>query len=117
MTIAIQRVYEPPSPDDGVRVLVDRVWPRGVSRDAADVVAWCKAVAPSTELRKWFAHDANKWPEFVARYHAELDANPDAVDELLAHAPQRGRLTLVYSAKDEQHNQAVALREYLTRRR
>ncbi|MEM9251870.1 MAG: DUF488 domain-containing protein [Planctomycetota bacterium] len=116
MNITIKRIYEPVANDDGVRVLVDRVWPRGVSKDAAEVVAWCKAVAPSTELRKWFAHDPAKWPEFVARYHTELDANPDGVAELLNHAPKRGRLTLVYSAKDEAHNQAAALRDYLIHR-
>ncbi|MEO0965400.1 MAG: DUF488 domain-containing protein [Planctomycetota bacterium] len=113
MSITVKRIYEPAADTDGVRVLVDRVWPRGVSKDAADIVAWCKDVAPSTQLRQWFAHDPAKWPEFVARYHAELDAHPDAVAELLAHAPKQGTLTLVYSAKDEQHNQAVALRDYL----
>ena len=115
MRIRTKRVYEPASKSDGVRVLVDRVWPRGVSKEAAGVAAWRKGVAPSTELRKWFAHDPGKWDEFKRRYAAELDAASEEVDALLELA--RGRtLTLVYSAKDEEHNQAVALREYLEAR-
>ena len=116
MKVAVKRVYAPAEPGDGVRVLVDRVWPRGVSKEAAAVAAWCKAVAPSTELRKWFGHDPQKWAGCVERYHAELDANAEAVNELCGLAPKGGTLTLVYSAKDEAHNQAVALRGYLVGR-
>lgn len=113
--IAIRRVYEHPLADHGRKVLVDRIWPRGVRKaDLADVL-WLKDAAPSAELRKWFAHDPARWPEFRRRYFAELDANP-AVARLRALA-EAGPLTLLYSARDEVHNQAAALRDYLLGRR
>ncbi len=112
MKMKTKRVYEPPSPSDGERILVDRVWPRGVSKEKADVSLWLKEVAPSTELRKWFGHDPEKWEEFRRRYWRELDQNPEAVNQIQNQA-RKGTVTLVYSARDEQHNQAVALQEYL----
>ena len=112
MAIHLKRAYEPSAPEDGFRILVDRLWPRGVARDAARVDLWLKEIAPSTELRKWFAHDPEKWAEFRKRYAEELDSNPAEV-ERLAEFVRRGTVTLVYGAKDEQHNQAVALKEYL----
>ncbi len=113
--LVVKRVYEPATKEDGFRVLVDRVWPRGVSKQQASIDLWLKAVAPSTPLRKWFAHDPAKWHEFKIRYFAELDADRSALDELLSRA-STSIVTLVFSARDEEHNQAVALREYLNRR-
>jgi uncharacterized protein YeaO (DUF488 family) len=97
-------------------VLVDRIWPRGLSKESLPLDAWLKDLAPSTELRKWFAHAPAKWPEFKARYFRELDAQPEATMQLL-DLGRRGRLTLVFAAKDGQHNNAVALKEYLERHR
>lgn len=116
MDIRCKRAYDAPAANDGYRVLVDRVWPRGVSKDELELDAWRKDLAPSTELRKWFGHDPERWDEFRERYFAELDERRDAVDELLEQVGD-GRLTLVYGAKDTEHNQAVALREYLRRLR
>lgn len=116
-TIRIKRVYDAPAQDDGHRVLVDRVWPRGVSRESAAVDEWLKSVAPGTALRQWFGHDPAKWNEFRRRYFAELDAGPEGLDGLLTRARAPGTLTLVYSARDTEHNQAVALREWLMRQR
>lgn len=110
--VAIKRVYEPPSDSDGQRVLVDRLWPRGLSKDKADVALWLKEIAPSTELRKWFGHDPEKWPEFQKRFRAELDDNAEAVKELRGLIA-KGKVTLLYSAHDEKHNNAVVLAEYL----
>jgi len=107
---AIKRIYEPPSADDGTRVLVDRLWPRGVSKDEARIDHWPKAVAPSPELRKWFGHDPAHWEEFGRRYRAELSANTEAVDQL-RHL--RGKVTLLYAAHDEQHNHALVLLDFL----
>jgi uncharacterized protein YeaO (DUF488 family) len=112
MHLQIKRVYEDPSKQDGTRILVDRVWPRGLSREKAKVDHWLKDIAPCTELRKWFGHDPERWDEFRVRYFAELDDNPDGVGKLMAKV-QHGPVTLVYSAKDENHNNAVALKEYL----
>lgn len=110
--IKIKRVYDPVDPGDGVRVLVDRLWPRGVSKDKVDL--WLRDVAPSDELRRWFNHDPNKWEEFKRRYFQELDGNPK-VEELL-ELIRRGRdVTLLYAAKSL-YNNAVALKEYLERR-
>ena len=114
--IRVKRVYEPARKADGFRVLVDRVWPRGVTKERANVDLWLKSVAPSSQLRKWFGHDPRKWSEFKKRYFDELDAAPSDVDELLDRATS-SVVTLVFSARDKQHNQAVALREYLDRRR
>ena len=111
--IQLKRVYAPPAPDDGVRVLVDRLWPRGLSKSAAAVDHWLKELAPSTELRRWFAHDPARWEEFRHRYKAELAQVPDRLDELRALA--RGhRVTLLFAAKDEAHNDAVVLRDVLS---
>jgi uncharacterized protein YeaO (DUF488 family) len=112
MAIRLKRAYEPASRNDGTRVLVDRLWPRGLSKEKARIDHWLREIAPSTALRKWFNHDPEKWEKFRERYFRELDRNADVVKELRALA--RGKtVTLVYSAKDEKHNQAVALRDYL----
>lgn len=107
-----KRIYEDPSPDDGFRVLVDRLWPRGVSKEVAQIDLWLGDIAPSHGLRKWFGHNTEKWPAFVARYHEELDQNPGVVTELFQKAGN-GRITLLYAAKDTAHNNAVALKNYL----
>ena len=110
--IAIKRVYDAPEKSDGFRVLVDRVWPRGVSKAKAAVDLWMKEIGPSTGLRKWFGHKPERWDEFRKRYREELKDKGDLLDELRARAG-KGRLTLVYSARDEAHNQAVVIREAL----
>ena len=110
--IRLKRAYAPASDDDGIRLLVDRVWPRGVSKQKIAIQAWLKDIAPSTGLRQWFGHAPERWEEFRKRYAHELDANPEAVAELRKWLRQ-GRVTLVYGARDEERNQAVALREYL----
>ncbi len=115
MQVKLKRAYEAPDRDDGVRILVDRLWPRGVAKSDAQIDLWLKEIAPSTALRKWFGHDPAKWSEFRRRYFEELQANPASVATLADHV-RRGPVTLVYSAKDEQHNQAVALQEYLASR-
>lgn len=112
MDIQTKRVYESPAKDDGTRVLVDRVWPRGMSKEKLQAALWLKDAAPGTDLRKWFNHDPSRWQEFKKRYFAELDGNPQTVNELRQLAG-RGRISLLYSASDTQHNQAVALKEYL----
>ncbi|MBS1910874.1 MAG: DUF488 domain-containing protein [Bacteroidetes bacterium] len=114
MNIHTKRVYDPPATEDGTRVLVDRVWPRGMTKEHAHADVWLKDAAPSTPLRTWFNHDPDKWKEFKRRYAVELDDNGDVVEHLLALAAH-GRVTLLYSARDTEHNQAVALREYLLR--
>lgn len=115
MDIQIQRAYDPPGRGDGYRVLVDRVWPRGVSKDDLALDEWQKEIAPSTRLRQWFGHDPERWKGFQERYFAELEENQDAVHALVKHA-REGRVTLVYSARDRDHNQAVALRSYVRAR-
>ncbi|PMS11320.1 DUF488 family protein [Trinickia caryophylli] len=112
MKIGLSRAYDAPGQDDGKRFLVDRVWPRGITKDVLRIEAWLRDVAPSTELRRWFAHDPGRWDEFAKRYRAELDAN-EAAWQPLAVAAAHGTLTLVYGARDREHNQAVVLREYL----
>lgn len=112
--IHLKRVYESPSPDDGVRILVDRIWPRGVSKEDAAIDRWMKEVAPSTELRHWFGHDPKRWEEFRHRYRTELSRHEELLNELRTIARQ-GSLTLVYAARDVDHNQAVVLREVLLR--
>ena len=112
--ILLKRAYEPAGKSDGKRVLVERLWPRGIKKEALHLDAWMKDVAPSTELRKWFNHDPERWNEFRNRYFAELAANPESWRALLENAP--GRLTLVYSSHDQEHNNAVALREYLEKK-
>ncbi|SNS65865.1 Uncharacterized conserved protein YeaO, DUF488 family [Sphingomonas laterariae] len=115
MAIRIKRVYEPPAAEDGQRILVDRVWPRGVRRDDAALALWLKDIAPSTELRRWFGHDPARWAEFRRRYRAELDAMPSVVARLRDLAAA-GDVTLLYGARDTAHNQAVALADYLADR-
>lgn len=110
--IAIKRAYEPAAKSDGVRILVDRVWPRGISKEELKLHAWKKELAPSTPLRKWFGHDPKRWSEFKRRYRAELKEHRDDLRELKQLAREK-RVTLVYGAKDEEHNQAVALKEFI----
>lgn len=110
--LAVKRIYEPPAPDDGQRVLVDRIWPRGVSKQDAALALWLKDIAPSDDLRKWFGHEASRWAEFQKRYRAELDGNAEAVDKLRG-VLRHGKVTLLYGAHDEKHNNAVALAGYL----
>lgn len=112
MQIALKRVYEAPAADDGVRILVDRLWPRGLAKAGAGIDVWLKAIAPSDALRKWYGHDVDKWPEFRQRYFAELDAAQYALNELRAHLRQ-GKVTLLYAASETEHNNAVALKAYL----
>ena len=113
MNVILRRAYESPSKNDGYRVLVDRLWPRGVAKIKAKIDLWLKEVAPSTELRQWFGHDPEKWTEFKRRYRAELKNNP-AWTELQSLAQQKD-LTLVYAAKDQLHNEAVVLKQLLER--
>ncbi len=115
MSIDLKRAYDPAAESDGWRVLVDRVWPRGIARGALQIDAWLKDLAPSTELRRWFGHDPKKWDEFRTRYARELEQRGDALDELLAKA-RAGRITLVFGARHTEHNNAVALKEHLERR-
>ncbi len=110
--IRIKRVYDEPDKTDGRRVLVDRLWPRGLSKEKARVDIWMKEIAPSTALRRWYGHDPNKWPEFKAKYAAELDANHNKVKGLLAEV-QGKTVTLLYSSKERRLNNAVALKEYM----
>ena len=110
--IKVKRVYEAPSEGDGFRILVDRVWPRGLSKKAAAVDVWMWDIAPSAELRKWFGHDPDKWKQFCVRYTKELDARADKVALLKARI-RAHTVTLVYAAKDIAHNNAVALKQYL----
>lgn len=114
--IKIKRVYDPPTRGDGRRFLVERLWPRGMRKEALNAEAWMKDVAPSGGLRKWFGHRPERWEAFRKRYWVELEERPDAW-EPLARAGRRGTVTLLYSARDTVHNGAVALRDYLTRRR
>jgi uncharacterized protein YeaO (DUF488 family) len=112
--IRLKRVYEPPSPEDGVRVLVDRLWPRGLRKADAAIDRWMKDIAPITELRQWFDHDPERWQEFRRRYARELRQHATTIDELHELA-QHKTVTLVFGARDEEHNDAVALREVLLR--
>lgn len=111
-SIKIKRVYELPDKGDGMRILVDRLWPRGVSKTAAQIDLWLKEIAPSNALRKWFGHDPAKWAEFRKRYSRELEKNSAAVAQLKQFV-NKGKVTLVYGARDEEHNNAVALKEHL----
>lgn len=110
--IKLKRAYDPASKDDGMRVLVERLWPRGLSKAKLHLDAWLKDVGPSTELRRWFGHDPEKWSQFRARYVRELDSRPESWRPILS-AARRRTVTLVYSSHDEEHNNAVALKEYL----
>ena len=113
--IRIKRTYDPPARGDGRRILVERLWPRGMKKEALAADAWIKEVAPSTELRKWFDHQVERWEEFRRRYRQELNANPGAWKPIL-DASRRRTITLLYSAHDTLHNGAVVLRDYLTKR-
>ncbi len=111
-TVRIKRVYEAPEASDGFRVLVDRVWPRGMAKEKAAVDLWMKEIGPSTELRKWFGHRPERWPEFRSRYADELGDKRSLLDDLAARAKE-GPLTLLYSARDEARNQAVVIKAVL----
>lgn len=113
MAFKIKRANEPASKTDGARILIDRLWPRGQSKEKLQLTAWVKEIAPSTELRKWFGHDPDKWEAFRKRYRAELDANPEAVAELQGLLNEHPNATLLFMAHDEKHCNAVALAEYL----
>jgi uncharacterized protein YeaO (DUF488 family) len=110
--VKLKRAYDPPAAGDGTRILVDRLWPRGVTKKRAAIDQWMKDIAPSTELRKWFSHDPGRWDEFRRRYAKEVHQNTDLLDQLRSLARQ-GPITLVYSAHDEKHNDAVELRELI----
>jgi uncharacterized protein YeaO (DUF488 family) len=110
--VVLKRAYEPPEKSDGRRILVDRLWPRGVSKAEADLDQWIKEIAPSAELRTWFGHDPGRWGEFRRRYRDELAQHSDMLKDLRRRA-REGRITLVYSAKDEVHNDAVVLRNVI----
>jgi uncharacterized protein YeaO (DUF488 family) len=113
--IQIKRVYEPPAKEDGARFLVERLWPRGMKKEALQMEAWWKDAAPSDDLRRWFSHDPAKWKEFQRRYRAQLRENHDACRPLLDAAKQ-GNITLLYSAHDTEHNSAIVLKSYLEER-
>ena len=110
--IQTRRVYDPPSPEDGARLLVDRLWPRGIKKESLRLAGWLKEIAPSDTLRRWFAHDPAKWNEFQRRYFAQLEKNPMGWQPIL-RAAREGRVTLLFSAKDPEHNNAVALKAFL----
>lgn len=115
MTIRIKRAHEKPTRGDGRRILVDRLWPRGLAKHDAKLDVWARAVAPSDTLRRWYTHDPQKWPEFKRRYFAELDAHPDGVKDLLGELG-RGTVTFLYGSKERRLNNAAALKEYVSER-
>lgn len=115
MRIAIKRIYDDPAPEDGTRVLVDRLWPRGMSKEAAEIDLWAKNLAPSTDLRRWFAHDPDKFDDFARQYRAELAGRADAVDALLDAVDRRRPLTLLFAARDPAITHARVLAEHLRR--
>jgi len=112
--IAVKRVYDPPKGDDGCRLLVDRLWPRGVKKDEAQLDGWIKHVAPSDKLRHWFGHETPKWEEFRRRYFAELDHKPEAWRPIVDAEKRKKKVTLLFGAKDSEHNNAVVLKDYLS---
>lgn len=112
MEIQIKRVYEAPSEKDGYRVLVDRLWPRGISKEKASLDLWAKEIAPSSELRKWFSHEPEKFEEFKAKYEEELSSN-EKLSDFLSAIKDKEKVTLLFGAKDREHNQAVVLAEFL----
>ncbi len=116
MSIATKRIYAQPADGDGYRVLVDRLWPRGLSRVVAAIDLWLRDVAPSTELRKWYGHVVERWPEFIERYEHELEDRGEQLDSLLDLERRRGTVTLLFAARDEVHNEATVLAEVLRRR-
>ena len=113
--IQTKRVYEPPAPEDGARLLVDRLWPRGVKKEKLQLTGWLKEVAPADALRQWFNHDPARWKEFQRLYAAELEAKPKAWEPIL-QAARDGKVTLLFAAKDAEHNNAVALKAFLERK-
>jgi uncharacterized protein YeaO (DUF488 family) len=115
MAVAVKRVYDPPSANDGLRVLIDRLWPRGLSKSAARIDIWARELSPSNELRKWYGHEAVKWPEFKRRYRAELNAQADAL-KALASEGRRRKVTLLFGSKEPRLNNAYALKEFLQAR-
>lgn len=114
--IRIKRIYEAAEQDDGARILVDRLWPRGIRKEDADILLWEKGIAPSNELRKWFGHDPEKYQEFMTRYEAELDSSEisDGFADKVSELQKAGNVTLLYAAKDTEHNNAAVLREWIT---
>ncbi|MFN2243574.1 MAG: DUF488 domain-containing protein [Anaerolineae bacterium] len=114
--IQAKRAYDPPAKGDGARFLVDRLWPRGIKKEELKIDGWLKEVAPSDDLRKWFDHDPDRWEEFRARYAKELDEKPEALDPI-REAARQGDITLIFAAKDTEHNNAVALKVYLKEQR
>jgi uncharacterized protein YeaO (DUF488 family) len=112
----LRRAYEPPTRNDGYRVLVDRIWPRGASKEELQLDEWCRDIAPSDALRHWFDHDPSRWPEFCDHYRVELDENADVLARIV-NRTKSGRVTLVYAARDREHNNAVALRDVIEGRR
>jgi uncharacterized protein YeaO (DUF488 family) len=115
MPFQIKRVYEPPAPSDGCRVLVDRLWPRGLKKEKAKIDLWLKEIAPSTALRQWFGHKEQNWPEFQKRYLSELKKNTTLLQSL-SEKGHAGTVTLLYAARDDQHNNACLLKDYLARK-
>jgi len=114
--IKIKRIYDAPTPDDGIRILVDRLWPRGVSKEKAKVDLWLREIAPSNELRKWYGHDPKKWAEFRKRYFSNLDTKRELVNQIVQKTKE-GDVTLLYSSKEEKINNAVALKEYIEKQK
>jgi uncharacterized protein YeaO (DUF488 family) len=113
LTIRVERIYDNPTGGDSFRILVDRLWPRGLSKDKVRVDLWQKDIAPSSTLRKWFGHDEKKWDEFKHKYFKELDKNNDVVNTIIKTAQDQNSITLLYSTKEKRFNNAVALKEYL----
>ena len=116
LTIKTERIYDNPKGNDSFRILVDRLWPRGLSKDNVKVNLWLKNIAPSDLLRKWFGHDEKKWDEFKSKYFKELNKNDDAVDTIIKKAKEEDSITLLYGSKEERFNNAVALKEYLKKK-
>jgi len=114
--VKIKRAYEDPADSDGRRILVERLWPRGLRKTTAAIDVWLKEIAPSTELRRWYAHDVARWPEFRRRYEDELRSNREAVAELLTFCRSGAAVSLIYAAHDEEHNSAVVLRDFIRHR-
>jgi uncharacterized protein YeaO (DUF488 family) len=115
MNVKIKRVYEKPDKDDGLRILVDRLWPRGLTKEKASIDLWLKEIAPSTELRKWFGHDPHKWKSFRGRYETELRHKDDLI-KVLKQKAREGTITILYGARDQKHNEALVLKEFLQRK-
>ena len=114
--IKIKRIYDQPAKEDGFRILVDRLWPRGISKEKAKVDLWLKEIAPSNELRKWFSHDPAKWDEFKKRYAMELEAKQDLIQEIKRMEKETGKVTLLYSSKETKHNNAIALKALIEKK-